>query len=147
MHRNHPSEAHTHHASPKPPKPLGTVQIIQNPTQNFQSITPGRQAIPCSRLPSSQQRAPHHHTSEHSEYPAINGSWLFTTPRVRQPIAKHPDQCSRTSTRIQTHQNLFTLTKNNSFLNNQAGNKHPTPRSTQPSQECANRNIETRISP
>jgi hypothetical protein len=31
----------------------------------------------------------------------------------------------QTGTRIQTHQNLFTLTKNNLFLNIEAGSKHP----------------------
>jgi hypothetical protein len=31
----------------------------------------------------------------------------------------------QTGTRIQTHQNLFTLTKNILFLNIEAGNKHP----------------------
>jgi hypothetical protein len=48
---------------------------------------------------------------------------LSPADMVRQPIAKDPDQSSAplpyggnpsTDARIQTHQNLFTLTKNNS---------------------------------
>jgi hypothetical protein len=54
-------------------------------------------------------------------------------PWSDNPIAKtRTSSCSRhsrgqtqTGTRIQTHQNLFTLTKNILFLNIEAGNKHP----------------------
>jgi hypothetical protein len=54
-------------------------------------------------------------------------------PWSDNPIAKtrtssclrHSRGQTQTGTRIQTHQNLFTLTKNILFLNIEAGNKHP----------------------
>jgi hypothetical protein len=51
-----------------------------------------------------------------------------------------------TNTRAQTHQNLFTLTKNNLLLNNQAGSKHPTLPRDRPLQEPPFERIETRFS-
>ena len=63
---------------------------------------------------------------------------LWPQARTHQPWSDNPIaktrtsfclSCSRnqaqTGTRIQTHQNLFTLTKNNLFLNIEAGSKHP----------------------
>jgi hypothetical protein len=67
-------------------------------------------------LRSSQSQPLHHHTSEHSKSSDNSGATRATT-WVRQPIAKNPGQFScfhtKTNTRVQTHQNLFTLTKNN----------------------------------
>jgi hypothetical protein len=75
---------------------------------------------------------PHHHTSEHSNFWTIilHGSHrsIGQTTHCQKP---GPIFCSaraepKTSTRIQTHQNLFTLTKNIfAPQQNQAGSKHP----------------------
>jgi hypothetical protein len=86
------------------------------------------------QIRSSQSLTPHHHASEHSNFFTIIGSQLTPLPR-----SDNPSQRTRTSfpppltwktstgTRIQMHQNLFTLTKNNLLLNIEAGNKHPIP--------------------
>ncbi len=62
----------------------------------------------------SQTATTHHHTSEHSNFRTIQSRRLNQL-WVRQPIAKNPGQFSckstKSSTRVQTHQNLFTLTK------------------------------------
>ncbi len=81
---------------------------------------------------SSQPQPSHHHTSEHSN------SWTITardshhslgqTTHCQKPglILRPAHAEQKTSTRIQTHQNLFTLTKNISApQQNQAGSKHP----------------------
>jgi hypothetical protein len=53
--------------------------------------------------------------------------WSDTQPQKPGPISTPTAHAAaaQTGTRIQTHQNLFTLTKNNSFLNIEAGSKHP----------------------
>jgi len=79
---------------------------------------------------SSQPQPLHHHAFEHSNFQRLCFK-LLHHPQVRQPIAKNPGQLTEylrtqpTNTRAQTHQNLFTLTKNNSAPDNKAGSKHP----------------------
>jgi hypothetical protein len=61
---------------------------------------------------------PHHHTSEHSNFWTIilHGSHrsIGQTTHCQKPgpIPANVRTSAKTSTRIQTHQNLFTLTKN-----------------------------------
>ncbi len=109
------------------PIPLGTRP---NPNKQQRKIpntaSTGRSIM---RIHGSSQTAiTHLHTSEHSKFSDNSGATLATT-WVRQPIAKNPGRFSclhiKTNTRVQTHQNLFTLTKNISLLNNKAGSKHP----------------------
>ena len=82
---------------------------------------------------SSQPQSSHHHTSEHSNFWTIilHGSHrsIGQTTHCQKPgpIPANVRTSTKTSTRIQTHQNLFTLTKNIfAPLNNSAGSKHPT---------------------
>jgi len=66
---------------------------------------------------SSQPRRLHHHAFEHSKYKAImlHGSHRSTGQTTH---CQDPGPASlNTSQRVQTHQNLFTLTKNISLLN------------------------------
>ncbi len=66
---------------------------------------------------SSQPRRLHHHAFEHSKYPAImlHGSHRSTGQTTH---CQDPGPASlNTNQRVQTHQNLFTLTKNISLLN------------------------------
>ncbi len=81
---------------------------------------------------SSQPQPLHHHTSEHSNFWTITARDLHhslgQTTHCQKPgpifCSAHAEQ--KTNTRIQTHQNLFTLTKNISApQQNQAGSKHP----------------------
>jgi hypothetical protein len=53
------------------------------------------------------------HASEHSNNSYVITLQRLTAQQVRQPTYKRPDWL-KTNTRIQMHQNLFTLTKNNS---------------------------------
>ncbi len=84
------------------------------------------------RQQSSQLPPPHHHTSEHSNFWTIilHGSHrsIGQTTHCQKPgpIPTDVYTSAKTSTRIQTHQNLFTLTKNIfAPQQNQAGSKHP----------------------
>ncbi len=94
---------------------------------------------------SSQPQSLHHHTSEHSEFFAIivrsSRRSLGQTTHCKRPGPVPMEISTKTNARIQTHQNLFTLTKNKFVPDNQAGNKHPNSCSRQPSQEWRNKKL------
>ena len=129
MHRNHSSEAHTHRLFSEFSNPLGTSPQKIKSEQNFQD----KHSVPVSYsmqpLRSSQPRALHHHASEHLSSFTIISSQLTPLTRSDNPSQKNTDQSfslhshgkPKTDARIQTHQNLFTLTKNKLLLNIEAG--------------------------
>ncbi len=86
--------------------------------KTFQQIFAHAGKLSMRRQQSSQLPPPHHHTSEHSNFWTIilHGSHrsIGQTTHCQKPgpifCSAHTEQ--KTSTRIQTHQNLFTLTKN-----------------------------------
>jgi len=116
MHRNHPSVFCSHH--PSQPFPLGTETIASSTHENIPTIFAHAGKLFMQHPRSSQPQPSHHHTSEHSNSWTIilHGSHrsIGQTTHCQKPgpifCPANADQ--KTSTRIQTHQNLFTLTKN-----------------------------------
>jgi hypothetical protein len=70
----------------------------------------------------------------------------YANPQVRQPTQGRPDRL-KTDTRIQMHQNLFTLTKNNSPFNIYKLGANIQNPNQQTFSGIANQKTETRFSP
>ncbi len=97
----------------------------------------------------SQPQSLHHHTSEHSSISAFMVCGSRRSPgQTTQCRKPGPNFCSaraaqKSSTRIQTHQNLFTLTKNIAAPQQPSWEQTSNPRARRPLQERRRRSIET----
>jgi hypothetical protein len=130
MHRNHSSDSRT--PNPQNTSPLGTTTGF-NSTHGRQNPTmydcAGRSFI----MPLNTRDLQQLWKQAFTHQPWSDNPLLKT--RTSFPPHHSHDKTS-TGTRIQTHQNLFTLTKNISALNIEAGSIHPV---SFPTDLCRNR--------